>query len=595
MKFRTGANLKSRKLKSDSFICALFPDIESGWLRFANPHRVLIARELDEVPAVLHEAESECISGKHAVGFISYEAAPAFDDALAAFASPPPPLPMAWFGIFDSPTKYPPPLAKEYIAGKFRPQITKEEYRRAFDKIMSLLKAGDAYQVNFAFPMEAKFIGDSESFFMDLISAQPTEWGGYIASDEWAICSASPECFFVRENNSLMSRPMKGTRPNFPGAADELKSAAKDRAENLMIVDMIRNDMSKISGARNVRAEKLLEIESHPTVVQMTSAVACETRAPLEEIMSALFPCASVTGAPKVSAMRAIRALENRPRGVYCGAIGRIFPGGRAQFNVAIRTAIINKKSGIARYFAGGGVVADSICEDEFAECIAKSQILKNTGDASLIETMRANSKGEIPLLIRHLGRMKESARDLGFDFDEKDFHSAVARTINNFPPIKSEGAKIRLLLSIDGKIDAECSPPPSLLKKGESVRAILSAELMWSGNPLLQYKTTRREIYNRAMKRAKELGFDDAILINERGEITETCIANIALSEGGGGLITPPLQCGLLPGVMRAEMIARGELREGIIRRKNLLADDAKVYRLNALRGIEPLAVVAE
>ena len=575
---------------------ALFPDIESGWLRFANPHRVLIAHKLDEVAAVLRETESECIRGRHAVGFISYEAAPAFDDALAAFASPPPPLPMAWFAVFDSPIKSPPPpVVKEYIAGKFRPLISAEEYRRAFAKIMSLLNAGDAYQVNFAFPMEAKFIGNSESFFMDLISAQPTEWGGYIASEEWAICSASPECFFVRENDSLMSRPMKGTRPNLPGAADELKSAAKDRAENLMIVDMIRNDMSKISGARNVRAEKLLEIESHPTVVQMTSAVACETRAPLEEIMSALFPCASVTGAPKVSAMRAIRALENRPRGVYCGAIGRIFPGGRAQFNVAIRTAIINKKSGIARYFAGGGVVADSICEDEFAECIAKSQILKNTGDASLIETMRANGKGEIPLLIRHLERMKESARDLGFDFDEKDFYSAVARAINNFPPIKSEGAKIRLLLSIDGKIDAECSPPPPLQKKGESVRAILSTELMWSGNPLLRYKTTRREIYNRAMIRAKELGFDDAILINERGEITETCIANIALSEGGGGLITPPLQCGLLPGVMRAEMIARGELREGIIRGKNLLADDAKVYRLNALRGIEPLAVVAE
>lgn len=550
------------------------PD-SGGWLRFARPHKIFVARRPDEVAGVIAEAQN---CGGFVAGFVAYEAAAAFDSACETHAAS---APLAWFAAADSPPEaavLPPPAA--HFCGRWRAEIGKAEYCNAVREIQKLITAGEVYQVNFTYPLRARFAGCPLSFFAALCARQPSPWRFFAETEEWAVCSASPECFFERRGGLLFSRPMKGTRRASPRAAANLAASKKDRAENLMIVDMLRNDMAKIPGARNIRAEPLLQIEEYPTVAQMTSTVFCQTSAGLGDIFTALFPCASVTGAPKIAAMKTIRALEKTPRGVYCGACG--WSGGEtARFNVAIRTAFIDKKTGAAEYGAGSGIVADSSAAAEWRECASKAAILIPPELPHLLETMRAEN-GEIALLARHLARIGKSARYFGIRFNKK----AAAGLVRQKCAAVFAPKILRLRLFSDATLRAELSAMPPKKKR----RALLHAAPVNADDILLRHKTSRRAVYDAAAAAAAARGFDDAVLQNGRGEITETCIANIA-AKIDGAWFTPPLTCGLLPGVFRAKMLAEKKLREKILTAADLRCAE-KIAGLNAVRGMEEITV---
>ena len=559
------------------------------WLVLSRPRRILAASEAGEVPQLLREVDSEIAKGNVAAGFVCYEAAPAFDMAqtvrplnsaqLHPFNpthSTHPNLPLAWMMVCDAaplPQKF--PACRECVAGKMHAGVSDGEYFSATAEIQKRIADGDVYQVNHTYPMRARFAGDPLALFAEFARAQFSPWMFFAETDEWAVCSASPECFFLREGGRLESRPMKGTRP--PEAADELQHSEKDRAENLMIVDMVRNDMSRIAGASDVRAGPLLRVETHPTVAQMTSSVKCDipARAGLAEIFAALFPCASVTGAPKVAAMRVISELEKSPRGAYCGACG--FADGKgARFSVAIRTAVVRKDSGGLTYGVGGGIVADSSAEAELEETRVKASLFSKIPRAVLIETARV-AKGRAGLLARHLARLSGSARRLGFECD-----AGAVRAAMEAAAAELGWGKLRLTLGADGVFEIEAGAIP----KTDSLRVGVSDVRVCSGDELLRRKTNRRAVYDAALAEAKAKGWDDAILRNERGELTETCVANVA-AEVDGRLLTPAAECGLLPGVLRAEMLARGELREVRLTAEDLRRAGA-VFRLNSVRGME-------
>ena len=557
------------------------------WMTLSRPRRILSARRVREVPALLREADAEIRRGNIAAGFVCYEAAPAFDAAQpvhsAATDADSGQIPLAWMMICDrppAPAPAPLPPRRECVVGALVPAMTEPEYFAAVAAVKRRIADGDAYQVNITYPMRARFAGDPLALFAGLARAQFSPWMFFAETGEWAVCSASPECFFLRNGSRLESRPMKGTRP--PEAADELRRSEKDRAENLMIVDMLRNDLSRVPGAREVRAGPLLQVETHPTVAQMTSSVKCEIPADagLSQIFAALFPCASVTGAPKIAAMQAIRNLEKFPRGPYCGACGVAF-GEYARFAVAIRTATALKDSGELRYGVGGGIVADSSPEAELEETRVKAALFGRLPPALLIETMRAR-EGAVGLLERHLSRLSGSAARLGFRCDAGAIRAAAESAARRFPD-----SKLRLTLNPAGDFEIESAPTPARLA---AARMGFAEARVFSGDELLRHKTNRRAIYDAAQAEAKARGWDDAILRNERGEATETCVANLA-ARIGGRLLTPAAECGLLPGALRAEMLARGELREATLFPEDLRKAEA-VFRLNAVRGLEKAAL---
>ena len=545
---------------------------------FAQPSQIFVARHLREVAPVIAAAEAATKAGAYVAGFVGYEAAEVFDSAQQTH-KPGGVTPLAWFVASDSPPKetvLPPPEA--HFCGRWRPAMRRLDYVAAVKHISEKIAAGDVYQVNLTYPMRARFAGCPLSFFAEIGARQPSPWRFFAETEEWAVCSASPECFFEYRGGVLRSVPMKGTGRAELGAAAKLSASAKDRAENLMIVDMLRNDMSKLQNAKNVRAEALLEVSEYPTVTQMTSTVACDTNAGLGDVFAALFPCASVTGAPKIAAMQTISALEKEPRGVYCGACGWA-DGGGARFNVAIRTAVVNKMEGAVEYSVGSGIVADSSASAEWEECRTKAGILHAELPPCLIETMRVDDDGEIPLLLRHVMRMSKSARHFGIRFNRR----AVLEKVRKYASPKSV---LRLCLRSDGEITTETKPLPPPQKP----RVLLSDFRMNSQNSLLRHKTSRRRDYESALSEARARGFDDAVLQNERGEITETCIANIAVSINGR-LKTPAKTCGLLPGTLRAELLAGKTMRETVLYPEDLRRAE-KVFRLNAVRGLEEMSV---
>ena len=554
------------------------------WLAFYRPARVLIARTVEEVPDVLRSADAALMNGAYIAGFVCYEASRAFDSAHETH--PPPQIPpLAWFGVFDSPPqRFELQPSRLHVIGRWRAQIGKAEYAAAVGEIRRQIAEGEVYQANLTYRLKARFAGNPLSFFADLASLQPSPHNFFLETEDWAVCSASPECFFQKRGMSLSSMPMKGTRPNLPGEAVRLENAPKDRAENLMIVDMLRNDMSRIPGAINVKAGPLFVVERYPTVLQMTSTVGCETNAVLSELFKAMFPCASVTGAPKIAAMRLIREMESSSRGVYCGSCGWAGQG-EANFNVAIRTAFVDKAEGIASYGVGSGIVFDSTAEDEWQECHSKTAILKSPKpDIMLIETMRQENE-DVKLLERHIHRLKQSARELGFACDTAKIREAILATRQH----QKTHRCLRLTLRVDGTFRLESYPLPA--KPDKPISVCFYDSHVRSDDALLRHKISLRSFYEEAARAADAAGCQDAVFVNEKGEVTETCIANV-VAKTGSLLLTPPLSCGLLPGVARGEMLDDGELTEAILSPADLRRADA-VYRLNALRGLEEIRLI--
>jgi len=432
--------------------------------------------------------------------------------------------------------------------------------------------------------LRADFDGDPEGLFAALCRAQRADHLAFVDLGDAAVCSASPELFVRRTGRQVETRPMKGTRPRHPDPvvdrdlAEELLASGKDRAENTMIVDMARNDLGRIAEVGTVETTALHTVESYPTVHQLTSTVVADTDASLAELFTATFPGASITGAPKVTTTRIITELENEPRGIYTGAVGLIEPGGDAEFNIAIRTAWVDRRRGQATYGVGGGIVWDSDETAEWQEAHDKARVLhRATRPFRLLETLGWDPGAGPILLDRHLHRLAGSAAYFGFDCDIEEVRRRLGA-------IRADTARrIRVLLAPDGALEVQVLDPPAPLT-GPWVLEF-DTHPVSSDDEFLRHKTTRRDRYDEAAARFPEA--DDVVLWNERREVTETTIANLVVEIDGEGL-TPAESSGLLPGTLRAELLASRRIRETIITLDDLARAD-RVWAINSLRGWTP------
>ena len=546
------------------------------WLSFGEAREIVFAGHADEVMSCLRQAADGAAKGKWAVGFIAYEAAPVFDPKLQTLPSGQ--LPLAWFAIFDDPSSsesLPAPAPDRYRLGAWQPDVTRDEYLNAHATIREEIARGNTYQVNYTFRLRARFSGDPWALFLDLACAESAGYPAFIDTGAFAICSASPELFFDLDHGLVTARPMKGTAPRGRTLAEdeaiarELRGSEKNRAENVMIVDLLRNDIGRVARPGSVTVPALFDLERHPTLWQMTSTVTGSTDRPLTDVMGALFPCGSVTGAPKRRTMEIIAGLEASPRGVYCGAIGVIAPGGRARFSIAIRTVTIDRAARQAEYGVGSGIVWDSTGIGEYDECLLKTRVLTERAPAfALLESLRWAPESGYWLLEEHLGRLTDSATYFQFAIDIAEIRRRLESLAATLPPSLH---KVRVLAGPRGEITVAAirlvpeTPAP--------VELVMAARSVDSTDVFLFHKTTRRAVYDYAL--AERCGGDDVLLFNERGEITETCTANVAVSRGGEWL-TPPVEGGLLAGTERARLLAQGTVREAVIHLEDVLGAEA-------------------
>ncbi|NNE69567.1 MAG: aminodeoxychorismate synthase component I [Rhodothermales bacterium] len=599
---------------------ALVRSADGRWLLFRDPDTVVQAWRVTEVAPAIRRCADAAAGGKWAVGYATYEAAPAFDEsfvvrpprgaslpvpgdsataapgdaAISTLPAASPALPLVHFGLYagfeafdtleqvldhlgaDAPFRSARPGGASWS-----PELSRQEFHEAIGRIKHAIREGDTYQVNFTFQLEGLVEQDPFLFFAELVTCQSARNAAFLHLDTAAICSASPELFFELEGTSLTCRPMKGTarRGDSPQADAQaeasLRASTKNRAENAMIVDMIRNDMSRVARVGTVQVPSAMDIERYPTVLQMTSTVTAETDAPLADVVEALFPCASITGAPKTSTMRLIAELERSPRGIYTGAIGFIGPERQMRFSVGIRTAVVDASSGSARYGVGSGVVWDSDADEEYDECLLKAQVLaRSLPEFDLLETLRWDPEKGYWLLDRHLARLAASAGALGRTVDQREIRAALQNhVLGHVSP-----RRVRLLVSRSG-LTVESFP---LADPGDRVSVALASTPVDSGDAFLRHKTTHRGPYNRALAAHPEA--DDVLLWNERGEITESCLANVVF-EKDGQRFTPPLRCGLLPGTLREELLASREIVEQVVP-LDMLGEMDAIHLINSVRG---------
>ena len=547
-------------------LTARFDDLRPGRKRsfgFGEPTGTVLATALDEVPDAIREADRLAQAGHWLAGMVSYEAAPAFDDAHVTVA--PSDFPLVAFNVYDEVVNDPPAPTDTGTVRRWAPNINEATYVSHIDQIRQLIRQGETYQVNYTLRMHGQLEGAADGLYRDLIAAQSGGYGAYLHIGDWQLVSASPELFFRWDRSGkLVTRPMKGTtrRGRFTAEDDvlvnELISSEKERAENLMIVDLIRNDLGRVAEFGSVNVSELFAVEQYNTVWQMTSQIEAQARADVDlvDVFAALFPSGSVTGAPKTATMGIIAALEDVPRNVYCGAIGVLSPpdsyAPRAQFNVPIRTVLVNINSRSAEYGVGGGITYDSTSGGEYAEAMLKTEVLGKSAERfTLLETMRWDAdRGGIWLLDRHLDRLADSGRYLGFSLDIEAIRVALGGV--EFDQV----TRVRLLAN-DNDFTVESAP---LVERPSPVRLAIDTMPIDRRDWRLFHKTTSRQVYEEAAARHPEA--DDVILINSDGNITETTIGNIAV-EIDGTWFTPPTTDGLLPGTYRAELLETGELRE--------------------------------
>lgn len=561
------------------------PDGSTGALRvaFGPPDDILVAHSLADVRAVLDAVQAHALAGRWCVGYLRYEAAPAFDAALQVHAHD---GPLAWFGVHDAPLPWPAePLHTAELSGVRAPE--RVAFDAALARIQAAIAAGEVYQVNHTAALHGRLAaGSGRALFHALQAAQPGGYAAYLDCGSEQVLSVSPELFFDWTGGRLRTRPMKGTaaRGSTPLAdraqADALRASAKERAENVMVVDMLRNDLSRIARPHSVEVPRLFHLEALPSVWQMTSDVIATTRpgTTLAEVFAALFPCGSVTGAPKVRAMQLIRQLEHGPRGVYCGAVGVVRPGGDATFNVAIRTVTLRGEQ--VTCGIGSGITADAQADAEWREWRHKRAFLERArAPFALLETL-ALTDGVYRDADAHLARMAGAAAHFGRPWHMADVQQALQAVRQNHA---TGQWRVRLLLQADGRAQAQAfalpvTPSPVRLQLATQAFEMADSEFT-------RFKTTRRGHYD-AVAPTDPAVFD-TLLWNDQQEVTECTRGNIALLLDGEW-VTPPLHCGLLPGVGRANALAAGRVQERVVR----LADLPRVQALafvNSLRGWLP------
>lgn len=570
----------------DLSFTALFQDGHAQrWLSFGTPHAILSTTRLEQVADVLAEIEHAVESRNlWAVGHLCYEAAPAFDPALRVHA--PGEVPLVWFGLHDAPRVLEalpmpgPGLAPHYdwVPGEHAAQ-----YAARIDRIRQWIAAGDVYQVNHTLRLTSARMEAPQSLFARMVRSNLPRYAAFLQTGRYTLCSASPELFFERDGDLVTSRPMKGTmarglwKEDDVARARSLRQSAKDRAENVMIVDMVRHDLGRIARTGSVSVPRLFDIERYPTLWQMTSTVQARTSAGLVDLLRALFPAASITGAPKTRAMQIIAQTEDGPRGVYTGAIGYVAPGRRARFSVAIRTAVLDAQSHQVEYGTGGGIVWDSTSAAEYDECLLKARIVTDPGPSfKLLETLLWEPGQGYFLLEAHLDRLRASADHLDLPVDLTRVRTVLEAAV---PAATLSAQRVRLL--VDGT--GACEVQVRVLDDVPSApcRLAIADVPVRRHNPFLYHKTTHRQWYDEA--RAAYPDCDDVVLWNEAGEVTETTIANIVI-ERDGLLITPPLRCGLLAGVFRRVLLEQGRIQEASFDLTALRAAP-RIFVINSVR----------
>lgn len=550
-------------------------------MMFYNPIKIITATTLEEVLSGFHLIQNAVEHGYYAAGFLSYESAPAFDPAYRVREGNS--MPLMWFGIFKEPQPVSLNSTGTFRLANWDSSVSTEEYQASISEIKDFIENGDTYQSNYTIRLNSEFQGDDIALFQQLKRAQNANYCAYINTGEHRILSLSPELFFHLEGEQITTRPMKGTAKRGrtfaedEAIADWLYHSEKNRAENVMIVDLLRNDLNIIAEKGTVKVPKLFEIEHYPTVHQMTSTITAKVskETKLIDIFKALFPCGSITGAPKISTMKIIEKLEKTPREVYCGAIGYITPNKEAIFNVPIRTLVINQRTGGATYGVGGGITWDSTAEDEYHEILAKASLLaEERPEFELLESLLLN-EGEFFLMEEHLRRLQNTARYFGFPFRLED----VFRALTEFAVQHSRSkVKIRLLLDKKGEITLD-SQPVTQFKTPLGV--ILADEPIDKNSPFLYHKTTNRSIYSKFQK--KFPSFFDVLLYNTDGELTEFTNGNVVL-EVDGLLWTPPVTSGLLAGTFREHLIKIGKVREKVLKVDDL-EKCSKLWFINSVR----------
>ena len=570
---------------------------------YRMPTEVVVARRVEEVEPALQRLEQLRASGLELAGYFAYEAGLALEPRLAPLCAARSGAdgPLVWFGAFTgyetiASDEVPAWLARESSGGAAQvgpldPQLSAGGYARAFAAMQEAISAGDIYQANLTFPLAGSYRGDPLALYAALRPAAGAGYGGIVFDGSHWLLSCSPELFFAERDGAAMVKPMKGTRPRGRDAqedaalAAELAASAKDRAENLMIVDLLRNDLSRVAEAGSVKVERPFAVESYPTVHQMVTTV----RARLQhgrsavDMVRALFPCGSITGAPKIRAMELIDQHERDARGPYCGAFGRIDASGDAAFNVAIRTLRLTpgeNNRGTAVLGVGSAIVADSELMTEWRESLIKGGFVRlSAGGFDLIETMRFTPDEGIALLELHLERIKASAAELGFAFDRH----AVRNAIQALCFEADAPARVRLVASRGGAYSLELGALPAPAP-GPVTCAVLPLPVD-PGDWRLRHKTSDRGFYEAALQAARDAGASEAILLRDDGLVTEGAISNVFV-ERNGQLLTPPATLGLLPGVLRRSLIEAGRAVEA-----ELTLDDLAGGFLigNALRGLIP------
>ena len=571
---------------------ARFDDLRAGTaLLCPAPYEILTAVRPDEVADVLQRVHDATEAGSWAYGYVAYEAASGLDPQLPGGPSSPDEPSLVWFGLCEEPAEVAsltPPAEAGQPSTSWQPDWTDAEHARAVADVREQIAAGETYQCNLTDRLRSTLAEDPQALYARLALAQRGAYNAYVDLGRHVVASASPELFFEWAGDVVRTRPMKGTAPRGRTTAEDreqsrrLRSSSKEQAENLMIVDLLRNDLGRVAEVGGVVVDELFALERYPTVWQMTSAVSARIRAGtgLLDLFRALFPCGSVTGAPKRRTMQLIDDLEPTPRGVYCGAVGLVAPptaAFRARFNVAIRTVVVDRSTGEAVYGAGGGITWGSEAALERAELHAKTAVLAHdVTEHRLLETLAFVPGEGLRHLDRHLARMADSADWAGFRFDRAVVTDAVRRAVAR----RIEPGRVRILLARDGDLDVELQsmPPVSF----QPVRLVLDDEPVDAADPWLQHKSTRRDVYvTRALRHPEA---DDVVLVNQHGELTETTTANLALRIGGRWW-TPPTTSGCLPGVERARLLELGRLHERVLHVHDL-HDADQVAVLNSLRG---------
>ncbi|UCG39386.1 MAG: aminodeoxychorismate synthase component I [bacterium] len=563
---------------------------------FQDPAAIVQSSHISTVETALRQVQDRVRQGFWAAGFISYEAGGAWIPV-----DPPSSLngfPLVWFALYDRHEAWEGPAILPAPAEGDKPisarlDIGKSQYVKSVNSIHRRIREGDTYQVNYTCRVRFRWDDDPLQLYLRLRRSQPVPYGAFINCGERVIVSLSPELYLARSGDRLWSRPMKGTimRGEDPGSdqrlGEWLSEDPKNRAENLMIVDLMRNDLGRVAVTGTVEVFDPFRIQRYPRLFQMTTGVRCrlDEDVSMLDLVRASFPPGSVTGAPKVSTMKIISGLEHSPRKVYTGAMGFVSPSGDLSMSVAIRTAIVSA-SGWCEMGVGSGIVADSDPSREYEETLLKARFLEppSAGEVQILDTILIGSDGRPLWLDEHLNRMALSASALRFPFAGD---LALAKIRGAARAGRGKPFVMRLLLSRLGDLHAELLPLSPM--PGNAIRAVVSERRTDPKDRYLYHKTTSRSLYDKELAQARRRGYDEVLFLNTEGHVTEGAITSIFLLSGEGWR-TPALECGLLPGIWRARYLRDTDARESRLSLKDIQAA-RRVVVGNSVRG--PMEVV--